>query len=96
MNREIFPGGVYPLEGDVTSTAGSSSVSVTGIQNVPVSPIPPTDQQVLQYSAANKEYIAASITANASVQCNGVAVSDDYAIFVNNPGLHGQVLVNGS
>lgn len=39
MNREICGGGgasIYPLIGDVTSTAGNAPVSVTGIQGIPV------------------------------------------------------------
>lgn len=95
MNREIFPGGVYPLQGDVQSTAGSSTVTVTGIQNIPVSTVPPTDGQVLQFSAASVQYGPANVPLNQSIQVNGVAVSDDCSIFVNVPGLHGQVLING-
>jgi hypothetical protein len=62
MNREIFPGGIYPLQGDVTSQAGANDVVVTGIQNTPVDPTPPLDQQVLQYSQTAKEYVPSSLT----------------------------------
>jgi hypothetical protein len=56
MNREIVGGGgavVYPLTGDVTSTAGNPSVTVTGIQNIPVIASFPTDKEVLTYDGSS-------------------------------------------
>lgn len=52
MNREIVGGGgatIYPLVGDVTSTAGNNTVSVTGIQGIPVLPSFPNGGEVLTY-----------------------------------------------
>lgn len=91
MNREIFPGGTYPLQGDVTSQAGQSTVTVSGIQNRPVISTAPTDQQRLVYIASAGQW-QPTTDSNQSVQVNGVKVSDDYTITVNTPK---QVLVNG-
>lgn len=46
-NREIYPGGIYPLQGDIESTAGQNSVAVTGIQGTPVVNTPPQTGQLL-------------------------------------------------
>lgn len=59
MNRECaLPGGagVYPLTGDVASTAGNSNVVVTGLQQVPVENTTPDDLAYLKYSATNHEW----------------------------------------
>ena len=48
MNREIYPGGLYPLIGDVESQAGDNSVKVTGLQGIPLVNTPPDDRQVIQ------------------------------------------------
>jgi hypothetical protein len=83
MNREIvMPGGagIYPLTGDVTSVAGSPRVTVTGIQNVPVSASPPGSANNLQYDANTNQWTP---TAIACVAVDGVVVSYDYVIAVN-------------
>lgn len=81
MNREIFPGGVYPLQGDVQSQAGASKVTVTGIQNVPVASTPPATGQVL--IAGTGGYAPGTLPANQNVQVNGTGVSDDFEVGVN-------------
>lgn len=79
MNREIFPGGIYPLQGDVSSQAGSPTVTVTGIQNIPVSITPPLTGQVLQGGSG----AWAPATLPAVVSVNGIALSDDFDVGVN-------------
>lgn len=81
MNREIFPGGVYPLQGDVTSQAGSDQVTVVGIQNVPVASTPPVPGQVL--IAGTGGYAPGTLPANQTVQVNGTGLSDDFDVAVN-------------
>lgn len=97
MNREVFPGGIYPLAGDVQSTAGQQSVTVIGIQGVPVENTPPSDQSRLVYQASTSQWQPTPI-ANDSISVNGVCISDDYDITVNAPvGSNGTpVQVNGS
>ena len=98
-NREIVPNSLYPLQGDVISTAGSSTALVEGIQGVPIETVvgPITDQSTLVYDASATLYRHKIIPANQSVEINGVPVSDDFDIAVNLPlGVTGTpVLVNG-
>jgi len=51
-NVQIYPNpGGFPLSGDVVSTPGSSTVTVTGIQTEPVSSVTPAEGDVLQFLA---------------------------------------------
>jgi hypothetical protein len=97
MNREcIVPGGagIYPLTGDVTSTAGNALVVVTGIQGIPVSASLPSAGSVLQYSVAGNRWEPTPENAISSyITLNGTISSYDYEISVNVPK---QVYVNGS
>lgn len=94
MNREIaIPGGagIYPLTGDVASTAGNPSVRVTGLQGVPIASDPSFQGgEELQYNANTHSWTP---TLRAAIQVNNVTVSDDYIIAVNVPK---SVLVNGA
>jgi hypothetical protein len=91
MNREcISPGGgVYPITGDATSTAGSPTVRVVGLQGTPVANAGLYSGQVLQYSADENSWVP---VLEAQILCNGVAISDDPNISVN---VVKPVLVNG-
>lgn len=83
MNREIvIPGGagVYPLTGDVTSTAGNQTVTVTGIQNIPVQAGVPVVASVLTYNQNVNQWQPIE---RSSIQLNLLPVSDDYEISVN-------------
>ena len=82
-NTQIFPQSVHPIVGDVKSTPGVPNITVTGIQTIPVIAGTPQDQQVLQYQSAINAWIAAFSPFNRSIQVNGVAMSDDYFVFVN-------------
>lgn len=93
MNRECaMPGGagIYPLAGDVKSSAGSSSVTVTGLQTIPVSSTFPVAGASLEYSLANSNWAPAL---RQSIQVNGVSCSDDYIISIN---VVKEVLFNGT
>lgn len=60
MNREIVGGGgasIYPLSGDVKSTAGSSLVSVVGIQGIPFQHSFPAGGEVPLYDAPTNSWI---------------------------------------
>lgn len=46
-NQQVYPSSTYPISGDAQSTPGSSTVTVVGIQQVPVDPTPPQPQQIL-------------------------------------------------
>lgn len=80
MNREIYPGGLYPLSGDIASTPGSPSVAVTGIQGVPVQAVTFNGGEVLEYNANALSWVP---TLRACIQVDNTTVSDDYTITVN-------------
>ena len=83
MNREItsgVPGSIYPLVGDVVSTAGSPRVVVDGLQTVPVSSSFPGSANNLQYNPNTNSWTP---TAIACIAVDGVVVSYDYMIAVN-------------
>ena len=87
-NQQLFPSSTYPLSGDVVSTAGNPTVTVTGIQNIPFSPTAPQDGQVPVFESSVNEWVPSSTTstqANKSIQMNGIVVSDDYEISFNLP-----------
>lgn len=93
MNREIVvPGGagVYPLTGDVASTAGNPQVRVTGLQGVPVANPGFQGGEDLQYNINSNNWVP---TLRAAIQVSNVTVSDDYLVTVNVPKM---ILVNGS
>ena len=83
MNREIVvPGGagIYPLQGDVTSTAGNNTVVVTGLEGIPLTPGPYTSGVVWQYISSTNTW---QPILSACVQVNGITVSDDPWVSVN-------------
>lgn len=83
MNREIVQpsgAGIYPLQGDVTSTAGSSTVRVTGIQGVKVQALLPPFGTRLTYNQNTNEWEPLN---DAVMYINLLPVSDDYIILVN-------------
>ena len=51
MNRQIYPNSLSPLTGDVASTIGSPTATVTGIQGQQVDPTTPQAQQLLVYGS---------------------------------------------
>lgn len=92
MNREVVGGGgasIYPLTGDVTSTAGNTPVAVTGLQGVPIQAINLQGGEVVMYDPNLHNWVP---TIRAAIQVNGLTVSDDSIITVNKTK---QVLVNG-
>ena len=90
MNREIFPGGVYPLQGDIKSTPGSSNVQVIGIQGIPIEVVTFAGGEVLEFNPNLNQWAP---TLRAGIQVNNVTMSDDYLITVNVPKM---VKINGS
>jgi hypothetical protein len=93
MNREcIQPGGagIYPLIGDVTSSAGNNRVAVTGLQSIPLSSTTPLPGSGIEYNANNSQWEPTLI---ATIQVNGLTLSDDGLVSVN---VVKPILVNGS
>lgn len=90
MNREIYPGGLYPLQGDVVSQAGNTTVQVVGLQNIPIGNGTLLGGAVLAYNANSNNW---EPTLDASIQVNSVTVSDDPLIAVN---VAKPILVNGA
>jgi hypothetical protein len=91
-NREVYPSSLFPLRGDVTGVAGSVDVTVVGIQTESVSDVTPVTAQGLLFNGS--EYAIAYI--NSQFQVNGIAVSDDYTIAVNQDSVRPGILVNGA
>jgi hypothetical protein len=74
MNREIVGGGgatIYPLQGDVASTAGSSTVQVQGIQGIPVDASFPVGGEVITYDATDGTFVLAAPTNPLTLETNG-------------------------
>lgn len=74
MNREIVGGGgaaVYPLVGDVKSTAGQGPVAVVGIQNIPVVPSFPTGGEVLTYDGTSNTLSLEAPVQQIELETNG-------------------------
>jgi hypothetical protein len=91
-NREVYPSSLFPLRGDLSAEAGATTVEVVGLRNIPISPTLPTDGQVYSFVAVNDDWEPTTVPFNQSIKVNGVAMSDDYEIFVNAT----HVSVNGS
>lgn len=79
-NRETFPAAQSPLQGDVSGAAGATTVTVTGIQTIPVSPTPPDDQQVLVYQAPTNRWEPRSVF---GLEIEGHGTSPDKLIYIN-------------
>lgn len=82
-NSQLFPQSIYPIVGDISSTAGSPNVTVVGIQTIPVVAGTPQDLQVLQYSVSLGAWHAGTVPFNRSIQVNTIPMSDDYDFLVN-------------
>lgn len=93
MNREIVQSGggagIYPLVGDVTSTAGSPTVVVTGLQGTPLGMGVLRSGEELQYNGSVNQW---QPILNAVIQVNGITVSDDPTITVN---INRPIKING-
>ena len=81
-NRQTFPSSLFPLQGDVSAEAGSISVEVIGLQNIPIAPNPLVNGAVPTYVAANND-IEWLVANGSAVEINGVGVSPDKKIFIN-------------
>jgi len=74
MNREIVGGGgasIYPLQGDVESTAGSSTVTVVGLQTIPVAVSFPSGGEVLTYDGPTNTLLLEAPAQQVSFETNG-------------------------
>jgi len=91
-NRESYPASLFPMQGDLLSSAGQVKVRVVGIQNEPVSPTIPAVAQGLIFNGSLYEIVYI----NSQLQVEGTAVSDDYTIAVNQNTTRPGDLVNGS
>lgn len=90
MNRESFPGGVYPLIGDVVSQAGNSTVQVVGLLGVPITSTFLNGGEVLEYNPNTNNW---EPILRADIQVNSLTASDDPLISVN---VIKPILVNGA
>lgn len=97
MNREIVQpcgAGIYPLTGDILSTAGNNTIRVIGLQGVPVKSGVNTSGSVLMYNQNTNQW---EPILNTIALINGLAVSDDYDFTVNwNPVNSCTFSVNGT
>jgi hypothetical protein len=101
-NRETYPASQSPLQGDISGPAGSSLVTVVGIQKQPVDPKIPIDKDLLRFDATVPEWtplaegnssfaIGTFAQAGGVVVSKGLPISDDYEVLVNNVSLEGLV-----
>ena len=104
-NRETFPASQSPLTGDISGAAGQTSVTVIGIQTVPVDPTPPTAEEEFFYDVDLLEWsprldsnrsvtLGTFLTDSGDIISRGQKLSDDYDFLVNCVGL--EVLVGWS
>lgn len=89
MNREIYPGGIYPLQGDVLSQAGNNLVAISKLQGTSLNANSPTPGTYLIFDGVSW---SPRQPWNNSVEVNGISISDDFDITVN---VIKPVLVNG-
>lgn len=82
-NYQIWPQVTSPLAGDIQSNVGNPDTTVVGIQTVPVVSTTPQDQQSIVFQASEVAYVPTFSPFNRAVQCNNVAVSDDYDFYCN-------------
>jgi len=83
-NAQIFPNSTYPGAGDISTTPGSPNTTVVAIQTVPFSATPPLPGQIPVAIGGQWVPSNPSVTdANRSIQVNGVVMSDDYSVSVN-------------
>jgi len=92
MNREIVgtSGTIYPLTGDVTSTAGQPTVAVTGIQTIPVINQVPKVGQILiaDQSTGTLQYIPGDPIVSGPNSTNTLSTSNPIQIAgVDNNGI---------
>lgn len=80
MNRQIYPVPLYPLAGDVTSIVGGNRVTVTGLQNTQLDALPLTGGEKLEFNPNTGTW---QPILRATIQVNGLSVSDDWIISVN-------------
>ncbi len=61
-NRQVFPSSLFPLRGDISAEAGATSVTVTGIQGIPVisPPVEPEGNDTLFYNSYSNDWYYAS------------------------------------
>ena len=86
MNRETYPASLFPLRGDVSAEAGATAVAVTGLQNVPISTVAPTDKQALVFDATlgiAGEWTPGIGGSASYFEVNGTGVSQDGLFFVD-------------
>jgi len=62
VNRQVFPSSLFPLRGDISAEAGATSVTVTGIQGIPVisPPVEPAGLNTFFYDSYNNDWFYAS------------------------------------
>ena len=84
-NSQIYPASPYPGAGDILTVPGSPNTTVTGWQNIPVSPTAPLDGEIEVYRASTNQWTPTTVTLlnNDSISINGQAISDDYWVFIN-------------
>jgi hypothetical protein len=82
MNREIYPGSIYPLMGDVVSTAGVNKVTVAALRNITLDFTTPDDGAAIVYDADSGQF-KARVTSSVAIMVNSEASSDDYIVSVN-------------
>lgn len=89
MNREVTLGGasIYPLTGDVASSAGSPTITVTGLQGIQVEQTFPVDEDFLVYDNTVNKWVPRLIIPGdvplATATTPGIVQPDDTTITIS-------------
>jgi len=61
-NRQVYPSSLFPLRGDISAEAGATTVTVTGLQGIPIisPPVEPVGGDTLFYDDYNNDWYYAS------------------------------------
>jgi hypothetical protein len=89
MNREVTSN-LWPLTGDVSTEAGSTSVTVTGINSIPVEAVTMQGGEAIVFDPNVASWTP---RLQAVIQVNNVTISDDPYVSVN---VVKPILVNGA
>jgi hypothetical protein len=62
LNRQVWPASLFPLRGDISAESGATTVTVQGLQNIPIiaPPVEPAGLDTLFYDSYNNDWFYAS------------------------------------
>jgi|SRR5882724_1118471 len=82
-NRMVYPATLFPLRGDISAEAGSTFVTVTGLQNKNITANPLINGYVPTYDLGNDDVEWKASGGGTAVAINGSVVSPDFLFLIN-------------